>query len=116
MNATWYQGPIDYDTTIDPTAEWYPWPAEWEIAECIAAEEPTACPRCRHKTDFIEIAYIHGQPRELCIHCIDLLKAQPRPRPPRLRLRDRAIAPQINRRLMPCNRLGPDATYGRKTQ
>ena len=114
MIATWNQGPIDYDTTIGPDAVWYPCPEAWEIAASISDDERPSCPRCRQKTDFIETAYIHGQPRTLCGSCVDLLKAQRRPRPTRRRLPDRAISPRINRRLMPCNRLGPGATCGRK--
>ena len=43
----------------------------------------------------------------------------PLPRPDLHRRRrppGRAVAPRINRRLMPCNRLGPGAACGRKAQ
>lgn len=100
-----------------------PYTAETSIAAmtvaCVSAgtfsdDERPICPRCRQKTDLLETIYVERQPRNLCGNCVDFLKTQPRPRPTRHRLPDRAIAPQINRRLMPCNRLGPDATFGRK--
>lgn len=114
MSATFYQGPFD-DSTVGPEFEWYRCPDAWEdVAGSISDNQRPTCPRCRQKTDFIETIYVLGRPRSLCGNCIDFLKTQPRPRPTRQHLPHRAIAPQINRRLMPCNRLGPDATFGRK--
>jgi len=76
--------------------------------------ERPRCPRCGQETEFLETACIDGQPRTLCGACVDFLKARRRRRPGRLRLPDRPVAARLNRRLMPPNRLGPDATCARK--